>query len=69
MASRAMNIDPKKSVTSDPDIHHGRSDSVDENAIAALAYQLWQERGCPIGSDQEDWYRAEEDMKKLRKPK
>jgi hypothetical protein len=27
--------------------------------VAALAYQLWLERGSPIGSDQEDWYRAE----------
>jgi len=27
--------------------------------IADLAYQLWLERGCPIGSDQEDWFRAE----------
>lgn len=25
-----------------------------------LAYQLWIERGCPIGSDQADWFRAEE---------
>ena len=28
--------------------------------IAALAYRLWQERGCPIGSPEEDWFRAEE---------
>jgi hypothetical protein len=28
--------------------------------IAALAYRLWQERGCPVGSPEEDWYRAEE---------
>ena len=27
--------------------------------IATLAYQLWLERGGPIGSDQEDWFRAE----------
>jgi hypothetical protein len=27
--------------------------------IEALAYRLWMERGCPIGSDQEDWFRAE----------
>jgi hypothetical protein len=27
--------------------------------IAELAYQLWLERGCPIGSDQADWFRAE----------
>jgi Protein of unknown function (DUF2934) len=33
--------------------------SPDEQGIAVLAYQLWIERGCPIGSDQEDWFRAE----------
>lgn len=27
--------------------------------IAAVAYQLWLERGCPMGSDLEDWFRAE----------
>jgi hypothetical protein len=27
--------------------------------IAAVAYRLWMERGCPIGSDREDWFRAE----------
>ena len=31
--------------------------------VEAMAYQLWLERGCPIGSDQEDWYRAEADLK------
>ena len=31
----------------------------DETKVAALAYQLWLERGCPIGSDQDDWFRAE----------
>ena len=35
----------------------------DEARIAALAYELWLERGCPIGSDQEDWFRAEEMVK------
>jgi Protein of unknown function (DUF2934) len=30
-----------------------------EDAIAALAYQLWLDNGCPVGSDQEDWFRAE----------
>ena len=30
--------------------------------IAALAYQLWKERGCPIGSPDEDWFRAEADL-------
>ena len=30
-----------------------------ESEIAALAYRLWQENGCPVGSDREDWFRAE----------
>ena len=34
-----------------------------EHGIAALAYKLWQERGCPNGSDQEDWFRAENELK------
>jgi hypothetical protein len=27
--------------------------------IALLAFQLWQQRGCPEGSAEEDWYLAE----------
>ena len=27
--------------------------------IAALAYALWQERGCPEGSPDVDWFQAE----------
>jgi hypothetical protein len=30
-----------------------------EKEIATVAYQLWLDKGCPIGSDQEDWFRAE----------
>ncbi len=32
--------------------------------IATLAYQYWLERGCPIGSPEEDWLRAEVDLQK-----
>lgn len=28
--------------------------------IAALAYSLWMDRGCPEGSPDHDWFRAEE---------
>lgn len=38
----------------EPD-HHGE--------IAALAYEFWMARGCPIGSPEEDWFRAEEQIK------
>jgi len=34
-----------------------------ESEIATVAYQLWLERGCPIGSDEEDWFRAEAMLK------
>jgi hypothetical protein len=30
--------------------------------IAVLAYQFWQERGCPVGSPDEDWLRAEREI-------
>jgi len=30
--------------------------------IAVLAYQLWIERGCPIGSPEDDWYEAERQL-------
>jgi hypothetical protein len=30
--------------------------------IALLAYALWQESGCPEGSSEEDWFRAEQEL-------
>lgn len=35
--------------------------------IAGLAHALWQERGCPDGSPEEDWFRAEDAIKRQRK--
>ena len=37
--------------------------SPDQATIAQLAYLYWLERGCPIGSPEEDWSRAEQDLK------
>jgi hypothetical protein len=34
-----------------------------EGDIATVAYQLWLDRGCPVASDQEDWFRAEAMLK------
>ena len=31
--------------------------------IARRAYQLWEERGNPAGSHEEDWYRAEHELR------
>jgi hypothetical protein len=30
--------------------------------IAALAYQLWEARGCPEGTPEEDWFNAEKEL-------
>jgi hypothetical protein len=31
--------------------------------VAARAYHCWQERGCPEGSPEEDWHRAERELR------
>jgi hypothetical protein len=31
--------------------------------IAALAHELWQNRGCPDGSPQEDWFNAAKELR------
>lgn len=30
--------------------------------VAELAYELWQSRGCPDGSAEEDWFQAEREL-------
>ncbi len=35
--------------------------------IAALAYQLWQDRGCPEGTPDEDWFRAERELARSKR--
>jgi hypothetical protein len=35
-------------------------ESIDPQRIAELAHDLWRKRGCPIGSPEIDWRRAEE---------
>jgi hypothetical protein len=46
------------------------SETVDQQRIAELAYEFWQARGCPDGSPELDWLRAEQELqgRKLKKP-
>ena len=39
-------------------------DHMEEKAIAKLAYCYWESRGCPFGSPEEDWLRAEKDLQR-----
>ena len=34
--------------------------------VAALAFELWQKRGCPIGSPDVDWTQAEATLQNRR---
>jgi len=38
------------------------------DAIAALAYSYWEQRGRTPGSDLEDWLRAERELRSGTKP-
>lgn len=49
-AEEQMTLDPSASQPSDRE-------------IAVLAYHLWMERGCPIGSADVDWFHAEAELK------
>ena len=37
--------------------------TLDQEAIARLAYFYWEERGCPTDSPDEDWLRAEAELR------
>jgi hypothetical protein len=36
---------------------------LEHERIATLAYFYWQQRGCPEGSPEDDWFRAEHDIR------
>ena len=38
------------------------TDNSSHDEIAVRAYHLWEQRGCPIGSPEEDWSRAENEI-------
>jgi len=40
------------------------SSTVPHEHIAQLAYSLWQQRGCPQGSAEKDWFDAERRLRK-----
>ena len=44
----------------DPGIEHP---TLDREAIGWLAYFYWEERGCPNDSPDQDWFRAEAELR------
>ena len=39
------------------------SADLDYERIALLAYSYWLARGCPDGSPEDDWFRAETELR------
>ena len=37
-----------------------------QEQLAVLAYEYWMERGCPAGSPEVDWLRAEREIQNRR---
>ena len=37
--------------------------SIDPKKIEILAYEIWQDRGSPVGSPETDWLQAEEELR------
>jgi hypothetical protein len=62
MASRAIKIDPKKAVATGSKTQAAITPARDTGNIAVRAYELWLQRGCPIGSPEVDWYQAEREI-------
>ncbi len=42
------------------------SEPANQGEISALAYELWIQRGCPLGSPEVDWFRAREDLRRKK---
>jgi hypothetical protein len=60
---RALTIGSKKIGDS---AEQNVSEAPGADTIAALAYQIWRNRGCPYGTDKEDWFRAEQELKRTK---
>jgi hypothetical protein len=66
MSAKATRIAPAilpESEDEDAELHP--TTVLDHAQVAALAYQFWLERGCPVGSPDVDWFRAEGEVKAL----
>jgi hypothetical protein len=57
VSSDAANMMPERSIASES-VKTAAAVSPTESEIATVAYQLWLDNGCPVGSDLEDWFLA-----------
>src|ERR1019366_5845827 len=62
MSSDAVKMMPARSTVSEA-VKTAATVGPTERLIATVAYRLWLDNGCPAGSDQEYWFRAEAMLK------
>ncbi len=43
-------------------LNNGQAASPTHEQIAVLAYEHWQQRGCPDSCPEEDWLQAEQEL-------
>ena len=60
---KSVGLRTRKSTSPDQGVEIVTLHAGSHDDIATLAYMLWQRRGCAHGSDQEDWFRAEDELK------
>jgi hypothetical protein len=65
MANAAAKMKLQKDLSKDPVSRSEITDSLDHATIASRAYELWEARGCPIGSPELDWLQAEEQVRAI----
>jgi len=61
MASPSMKL--ADSTAPEVEISRGDTEAPSPDSIAALAYEFWHARGCPEGSPEVDWFRAEQELR------
>ncbi len=62
MSSRTTSA-PKSSTTPAPAPTQAAAPALAPEKIAMRAYEKWCERGCPHGTDQQDWHDAEQELR------
>jgi hypothetical protein len=61
-AQRELKTDKSKPTATGTASQFGGSGASIHEEIARLAYALWEQRGCPSGSAEFDWFAAEEKL-------
>lgn len=61
-------FEEEKHHASDSAIEDEVDASLEDGDVARHAYHLWEQRGCPEGCPDEDWYRAKRELAGRRAP-